>query len=362
MRAAVIYDIDDIRIEERPIPPIGGGEMLVRTAASGICTGDVMPWYIRRKAPLVFGHEIAGTVCALGDPPPSDDGGVPFAIGDRVFVHHHAPCFACRACERGDFVQCATWRASKIDPGGMAEYVRVPAENVRDTLRLPDTVDFANASMVEPLACVVKSMRRARLRDGDVIYVISCGVMGLLHVSLARALGHRVIASDFVEERRAIARELGAETIAAGADATAIVRSITGERGGDVVVCLPGSIAALEHAVDAVAPGGTVVMFTPLEPGERFPFDQSAAYFRDLTFVSSYSCGPEDTRAALAHLARGTVSARALHADERTLDGVQTAYAALAAGRAVKPIVRFGGGAEGPWGLFPPADEVRERT
>src|SRR6516165_1230041 len=157
MRAAVLYDVDDIRIERRPVPTLHDGEILVRTMASGICSGDVMAWYIRRKAPLVLGHEPAGIVVEAR----SD---ASFAVGDRVFVHHHAPCFECRACRRGDYVQCATWRATKIEPGGIAEYFRVPRENQRDTLQLLVSVAFAHAALFEPLACVVKSLRLSGLR------------------------------------------------------------------------------------------------------------------------------------------------------------------------------------------------------
>ena len=341
MRAVVLYDLDDIRIEDRPIPELRGGDMLVRTAASGICTGDVMPWYIRRKAPLVLGHEPAGIVAALGDPAPTRESGIPFRVGDRVFVHHHAPCFTCRFCLRGDYVQCPTWRASKIEPGAMAEYFRVPPENTRDALLLPDGVAFPNAALVEPLACVVKSLRRARLREDDVVYVIGCGVMGLMHVILANARGHRVLASDFAAERRDAAVRLGAEPIDAAADPLHAVHGRTDGRGADVVICAPGSTVALEHAIDSAVPGGTVVMFTPLEPGERFAFDQSSAYFRDLTLVNSYSCGPNDTSEALDLLARGVVTCDKLGAECRPLSGVAQAYADLRMSRILKPIIEF---------------------
>ncbi|MEO6991355.1 MAG: alcohol dehydrogenase catalytic domain-containing protein, partial [Candidatus Baltobacteraceae bacterium] len=153
MRAAVLYDVDDIRIERREVPRLEPGDLLVRTGASGICSGDLMPWYVRRKAPFVFGHEPAGTVVAVG-------AGAAFEIGARVFAHHHAPCFRCARCLRGAYVQCATWRATALDPGGMAEFFRIPRANVADTLRLPEGVSFADGSLVEPLACVVKSLVR----------------------------------------------------------------------------------------------------------------------------------------------------------------------------------------------------------
>jgi L-iditol 2-dehydrogenase len=334
MRAAVLYDLDDIRIEERPIPTLHDGDILVKTEASGICSGDVMPWYIRRKAPLVFGHEPAGTVVDVR-------GSSPFRVGDRVFVHHHAPCFTCRSCRRGDHVQCSTWRASKIEPGAMAEYFRVPAINQADTLTLPDHVDAVTGALVEPLACVVKSLRRAHPKSGDVLYVIGLGVMGLMHVAVARAHGHAVVASDFVPTRRELAERLGAAALDAATNVVEALREGTSGRGADVVICGPGSPQALSHAIDAAAPGGTVLMFTPLEPGTPFTFDQSDAYFRDLSLVSSYSCGPEDTRRALDLLASGTVTPEMLGVERRAFADVARAYDDLRMGRSVKPVVIF---------------------
>jgi L-iditol 2-dehydrogenase len=334
MRAAVLYDIDDIRIETRPVPELRDGEILVQTEASGICSGDVMPWYIRRKAPVVFGHEPAGRVVDVR-------GNVPFAVGDRVFVHHHAPCFACRACERGDHVQCAVWRTSSIDPGAMAEYFRVPATNLGDTMRVPPRVDAVTASLVEPLACVVKSLRRAQPKPGDIVYVIGLGIMGLMHVALAYARGFRVIASDFSETRRARANSLGATVVDANADVVSEIQDSTNGRGADIVICGPGSPEALSHALQAAAPGGTILMFTPLEPGTAFAVDQSDIYFRDLSLIASYSCGPDDTREAMTLLAGQIIDPTMLGVETRPFADVGAAYDDLRTGRAIKPIITF---------------------
>ncbi len=351
MRAAVMYDVDDIRIEERTLPTLASGDVLVRTGASGVCSGDLMPWYVRKKAPFVFGHEPAGTVVALG---PDASG---FAIGDRVFAHHHASCLRCDACLRGRFVHCATWRATAIEPGGMAEYFRVPHANLADTLALPAGVSFADASLVEPLGCVVKSLRRAlaipqtsplvpnapgapELR-GTTLYVIGAGVMGLMHVAVAAALGATVFASDFHATRRDIARALGACDVFEPATAGAALAAATRGRFADATICGPGTPAALEAAVAATGADGTVLMFTPIEPQERYVFDQSAAYFRDLRLVSSYSAGPTDTRDALALIAAGIVDARKLAATEFAFPAVDDAYAEMRDARVVKAIVTF---------------------
>jgi L-iditol 2-dehydrogenase len=339
MRAAVLYDVDDLRIETRPVPEIGEGELLVQTRAGGICSSDTMAWYVRGKAPLVLGHEPAGVIAAIGAHP-HDESGRPFAVGDRVFVHHHAPCFACATCERKEYVQCATWRASRIDPGGLAEYFRVPLENVRDTLLLPENVSFVDASLVEPLGCVVKSLRRSEMHPGDLVFVIGLGVMGLMHVLLALHRGARVIASDFLVKRCALAERAGARA-AHPDDAAVLLREMSGGRGADVVICGPGTSLALRSALAAVAPAGTVVMFTPLDPSDPLALDANDLYFRDLRLVGSYSCGPNDTREALALIADGVVTAERLGATLFPLDRVAEAYRELLRAKIVKPIVTF---------------------
>jgi L-iditol 2-dehydrogenase len=354
MRAAVMYDVDDIRIEERPLPTLEPGDALVRIAASGVCSGDLMPWYVRKKAPFVFGHEPSGTIVAFGgDRAPSMRDGTPFAIGDRVFAHHHAPCLDCDVCRSGRYVHCATWRSTNLEPGGMSEFVRIPRANLVDTLVLPSNISFADGSLVEPLACVVKSMRRAfpdalRARGdetgalaGRVLYVIGAGVMGLMHVSLGVAFGAEVYASDFNAERLAVARFLGARATFVPPDALEGLRAATHGRLADAVIVCPGSPAVLSHGVDAAGADATVLMFTPIEPGERFSFDQSTAYFRDVRLVSSYSCGPDDTADALAFIEAGYVTADRLEVTEFPFPAVEPAYEAMRAAEVVKAIVTF---------------------
>ncbi len=359
MRAAVMYDVDDIRIEERPLPTLEPGDALVRIAASGVCSGDLMPWYVRKKAPFVFGHEPAGTIVAFGgDRVPSMRDGTPFAIGDRVFAHHHAPCLDCDVCRSGRYVHCATWRSTNLEPGGMSEFVRIPRANLVDTLVLPANISFADGSLVEPLACVVKSMRRAfpdvlRARGdetgalaGRVLYVIGAGVMGLMHVSLGVAFGAEVYASDFNAERLAVARLLGASATFAPPDALERLRAATYGRLADAVIVCPGSPAALAHGIDAAGADATVLMFTPIEPDERFSFDQSTAYFRDVRLVSSYSCGPDDTADALGFIEAGYVTADRLEITEFPFPAVEPAYEAMRVAEVVKAVVTFPGDAE----------------
>lgn len=328
MRAAVLYDFDDVRVENRAVPEPADGELLIRTMASGICSGDVMRWYIRRKAPLVLGHEPAGVVVEAR-------GETKFSIDDRVFVHHHAPCLFCRACTRGEYVQCATWRATKIDPGGIAEYFRVPRANLHDTLLLPQHVSFADASLVEPLACVVKSLRRSGLRAGDRLYVIGLGIMGQLHVLAGRSLGAHVYASDYIEGRRNVGARNGAAAFHPDDARSAL------DDGADVVICGPGTAEAMRDAFETVAPAGTVVMFTPFPPDAPVSVEPERLYFNDLRVVASYSCGPDDTRAALNLIAAGIVTTQKVDATIVSIDEVPRVYRQFAQALMIKPIVAF---------------------
>lgn len=342
MKVARLYDFLDIRIEEQAVPAIGAGEALVRARACGICSGDVVPWYIRKKAPLVFGHEPVGEIVAIG---PEVEA---FRPGQRVFVHHHAPCFRCRACARGEFVQCPTWKKSHIDPGGMAEFFRVPAINLGgDTLPLPDAVSDADGTLVEPLACVVKSFDRAGSVDGASVLIIGLGVMGLLHVLMARHLGARqVLAADLVASRCARAARLGAHTVidASIGDLTAQVRDHTDGEGAEVVIVGPATVAAIEQGLACAARGATVVQFMGTEPGATLPLPTFDFYFKELRLVPSYSCGPVETRRALDLINTGVVGARHVVTHRFPLAQAAEAYRVAAVDKsAIKTLVTFSG-------------------
>ena len=341
MKVARLYDYLDVRVEEEEVPRIGADEILVRGLSCGICSGDVVPWYIRKKAPLVLGHEPSAEVVEVGA------GVHGFAPGDRVFVHHHAPCFSCRACRRGEYVQCPTWKASKLDPGGMAEFFRVPAVNLSDTLRLPDGVSDEDGALVEPLACVVKSLNRAgEVRDATVL-VIGLGIMGQMHVLAARARGARtIVGADLVEARCAFARGLGADHVvdASKQDTAEAVRELTGGEGADVVIAGPATAQAIELGLACAARGGTVVQFMGTQPEDFLRLSTFDYYFRELRLVPSYSCGPPDTREALRLIEQGVVRAEHVVTHRFPLERVNEAYRVAAEDRsAIKTMVRVDG-------------------
>jgi L-iditol 2-dehydrogenase len=340
MKVARLYDSSDIRFEDEPIPQVGPGEALVKTRACGICSGDVMGWYMKKKAPLVFGHEPAGEVVAVG--PGVHD----VRPGDRVFVHHHAPCFTCRACQRGEFVQCTTWRSSRIIPGGMAEYFLVPKENLSgDTLRLSEDLSFADGSLVEPVACVVKSLRKSGLQGGESVFIIGLGIMGQLHVALARqSNAGQIIGTDFVTYRREKARQLGADMTIDPAKGNVVDQLCEYTKGemAEVVIVGPGSVEAMELGLRCVAKGGTVVFFTTSTPDARLAVSPHDLYFNEIRLIPSYSCGPNDTREALQLIRDGVVTAEKFITHRYPFSALHEAYRTASEARdSIKTIIEF---------------------
>ena len=237
------YNNRDVRLEELPVPKIGAGELLIRTRASGICGSDLMEWYRIKKAPLVLGHEIAGEVVQVGD------GVTNFSVGDRVFALHHVPCGKCRYCLAGHQSVCDMLRTTHFDPGGFAEYIRVPKINVElGSHRLPDEVTFDEGSFIEPLACVVRAQRFAKLAPGQTVLVIGSGISGLLHIQLAKSRGAaRVFATDISEFRLNAARRFGADATIHGAeDVPARLRDLNGGRLADLVIICTVAMPAIQ--------------------------------------------------------------------------------------------------------------------
>ncbi len=307
MRVAKLYSFNDIRIEDVPVPEVGPHEALVKTKACGICSGDVMPWYIEKKAPLVLGHEPAGEIVETGSEVRS------FKRGERVFTHHHAPCFSCRFCRRGDYVHCNTWKNSRIIPGGVSEYILVPQINLEgDTILIPENMGYEDAALIEPVACVIKGLKRALIRRGDTVLVIGLGVMGIIIILAARHLGAgRIVGADMVKYRLDKAREFGADDVidVSEVDLFEGLGQVTKGEMAELVVVGPNSADAMTQGLRCVSPGGQALFFTPAKPGETLLIDPNILYFNDISIITSYSCGPSDTAAACEIIQKGVVSA-----------------------------------------------------
>jgi L-iditol 2-dehydrogenase len=291
MRVAMYYNNRDVRLEEMAVPSIASGELLVRTRASGICGSDLMEWYRIKKAPLVLGHEITGEIAEVGD------GVRDFCVGDRVFASHHVPCGRCRYCLAGHQSVCELLRTTHFDPGGFAEFIRVPTINVElGTFRLPDELSFEEGSFIEPLACVARAQRFARLTAGQTVLVIGSGISGLLHIQLARArCAGRVLATDVSDFRLAAAGRFGADaTIHGTDDVPARLRALNDGRPADLVIVCTGAMPAIQQAVKSVDRGGTLLFFAPTAAGVDVPIPLFDFWRDEITVVTSYAgSGPD---------------------------------------------------------------------
>lgn len=338
MRAAVYYNNDDIRIEEMPVPEIGPGEILVRIESSGICGSDVMEWYRVKKAPLVLGHEIAGTVERVGTDVDR------FTPGDRVSVAHHVPCEKCRYCLKGQYSLCDTLRTTNFDPGGFAEFVRVPEINVeKGTFLIPDGLSFDTAAFIEPLACVVRGVGVARFKEGDSVLVLGSGISGLLFIKLLRARGAgRIVATDVDPARLEAAIRMGADEAVDASEALPDrLKELNSGRLFDLAVTCAGVEPVVLQALRSVDRGGTVLLFAPLAPGVEITIPFFDVWRDQITIISTYAGPPVDSREAIDLLASGKVEVDDMITHRLPLDRTAEGFRLVARGsESIKVIIR----------------------
>ena len=303
-----------------PRPKAGAGELLLRLRGCGLCGSDIAKLAdAAARAPAVLGHEVVGDVVEVGE------GARGFAAGDRVVAAHHVPCGECHYCRRASESMCRAFKESNLDPGGFAEFVRVPAANVRAaTFRVPDHLSDEEASFVEPLACCLRAVERARVQPGDTAIVVGLGSIGCLFVQLFERAGAAVIGVDHDTARVELARRFGGAA-AIPAEAMALARQASGGRGADHVMITGGAAGVLPWAVDAVRDGGTLHYFAG-GGGEALPVALEKLYHRELTITTTYSSSPATLARAFWLITAGKVDVEGLVSHrmplERLAEGV----------------------------------------
>lgn len=309
MRVAMYYANSDIRLEEKPKPVVGADELLVRVEASGICGTDCLEWYRINKVPLVLGHEIAGIIVEAGK------GVKRYKAGDRVAVSHHVPCGECRFCRDGHETVCDTLRKTNFDPGGFAEFVRIPKINIEKggVYALPKDVSFEEATFIEPLACVLRGQRLAELKKDKTVLIIGSGISGLLHIQLAKTAGaKRVIATDISEYRLKAARKLGADRAVNAKDySPGLLKESNDGYLADLVILCTGAVPAIEQGLRSVERGGTILVFAATDKGVTIPVSINDLFWRnEITIMSSYAGSPDDHIEALKLIASRKINVR----------------------------------------------------
>jgi L-iditol 2-dehydrogenase len=341
MRVARFYAPGDVRLEEIAEPEPGRREVKLRVRNCSTCGTDVKilrAGHPNLSPPRVMGHEIAGEVVSVG----ADVDG--WAPGDRVQVIAAVPCGACRQCRKDRMSVCENQTSVGYQyDGGFAEYLVVPDQvlAVDGLNRIPDDLGFAEASVAEPLACVLNGQRLAGVGEGDVVVVVGAGPIGCLHVRLARARGaDRVVLADLQADRLGLAAGLVEPDDVidvSSSDFVDAVHKLTDGAGADVVITAAASGRAQEQALSAAARGGRISFFGGLPKNDpMIACDANLVHYRELTIVGANGSSPADNRQALRLIADGDVPVADLITHRLPLAGVLDAFDIVARGEAIK--------------------------
>ena len=332
MLAAVLHGSEDLRMEQIPVPHIGPGDILVRVDAALTCGTDLKVYRRGYHAmmltpPIVFGHELAGTVAAVGS------GVTRFAVGDRVVPMNSAPCDACYFCTRGQQNLCEDLL---FNNGAYAEYLRIPARIAeKNTYLVPPQLRLEHAALAEPLACVVQGFEQSNVHPGDTMVVIGAGPIGLMFMHVGQLKGARVIAVVKRDDQVTAARHFGASEVvqidpAAATDTVAAVRTLTpNARGADVVIEAVATPATWESAVAMVRKGGTVNFFGGPPSGTVVGLDTNRLHYGDITLKASFHHTPEACAAAFALIRDGRFNAADFITRTARLDEVPSVFARM---------------------------------
>ncbi len=329
MKAAMLYGIKDLRIEEVETPQIGSGEVLVKIKAATTCGTDLKIFqrgYMESiiKLPTVFGHEWAGDITEVGEK------ATWLKKGMRIRAGNSAPCLQCKMCQKGKFNLCEDmlwlW-------GAYAEYIRVPTRTVLvNTQEIPPHVTYEEAAIAEPLACVLHGSEEAGIKIGDTVTIIGAGPIGLLHLIVAKKAGAKnVIVSDLLDERLEFARKLGAdETVNAKREnPVEKVRKLTNKHGADIVIEAIGLPATWEQALKMVCKGGTVLEFGGCPPGTEIKVSTEMLHYSEVKVSGAFHATPTHFKRALNLIASGTLNVKSLVTKRVPLDKIKEAFETL---------------------------------
>ncbi len=336
MKVAYWFNNNDIRLKEVPTPVPGPQEMLIKVISCGICGSDIVEWYRLPRAPLVQGHEIGAEVVQVGSSVKK------YKPGDRVFVAPKVPCLKCFYCQNGHYPQCSEIKERL--PGGFAEYILVPQILVENgTYLLPPQITYDQSTFIEPLACVVRAQRLARVKKDSSVLVIGCGMSGLLHVKLARSKGCTVVAADINNRKLECALQMGADIIINAADnIPEQLIAQTGRKAAVVLLCASAD-SAVEHAWSSVDKGGTIVLFTVPGPDKKVIVPVNDFWMKEITILTSYYCGPPDIVEAMQLIASGNVTVDDLITHRLPLTEIARGFQLVLDGReSIKVIIKPG--------------------
>ena len=337
MKACVYTGPQKFEVKDVHIPTISEDEVLLKILACGVCGTDIVKYqYDMVKPPIILGHEVAGIVEDVGKNIEK------FKKGDRVVVAHHTPCYSCHYCKHGSISMCEVFKKSNLDPGGFAQYLRIPAPHVQMTAhKIPDSVTFEEAIFMEPLACILRNIKRAHLQPNDSVLVVGLGSVGLMTGMVLKTMGITVFATDLKKDRVDLAQKLGMDwATIPSATLKEEIDSRTNFQGVDLVVLTAGNEKVYSDAVHYVRDGGTVSIFAGMGPQSKLEMNINNFYKREITMYASYSPSPIELMEALQLIQSGKVNVRALSPKTFSLDHLEQAIGQVQRQEIFKAIIQ----------------------
>jgi len=298
MRAVVVKDSSKVQIEDIDKPSLGSGDIMVEMHSCGICGSDIEKIYGKYSQPsMKLGHEPSGIISEVGENVSS------FKIGDRVFVHHHVPCYSCHYCLNGNETMCEKYYETNLTPCGLSEEFLVPEWNVNHSgvIKIPDSMSFDEAAMIEPLACCVRAWNKIKPQKGDSVAIFGVGPTGMMHVMLSQIHQcNEIFCFDVNDFRLNFAKKFQISDAIKPNDPSAKekILSKTQNRGVDIVIVSTGNLQAISDAIEYVRKGGVVMLFGVPSKGATLSLDISKIYSKEITITPSYAASDKDTKYA----------------------------------------------------------------
>lgn len=337
MKAAFVKGQAAVEVQETAKPQLGAGDILVKMQSCGICGSDVEKVFGKYGQPSMrLGHEPAGIVIDVGTAVSE------FKSGDRVFTHHHVPCYSCHYCKHGNETMCPKYYETNLSPCGLSEEYVVPEWNVGHggVLKIPDSMSFDEAAMIEPLACCVRSWAKFSHHPGDTVAVFGAGPTGMMHVMLAQVNNFsKVFCLDVNDFRLDFAKSFGAIPLKSDPQSIPKILSETQNLGVDVSIVATGSLKAVSDAIAVTRKGGIIVLFGVPSKGATMDIDMSVVYSKELTLVPSYAASDVDTKQSLDLISSGKVDVKRLITHRYALGDSQKAFEHAHTGQGAMKII-----------------------
>ena len=326
MKTASVREPSVISINEIENPTLSSGDILVQMHACGICGSDLEKVFGEYGQPSMrLGHEPAGIIIDVS----SDV--TEFKKGDRVFTHHHVPCYSCHLCKHGNETMCSKYYETNLSPCGLSEEYVVPKWNVDHggVLKIPDSMSFEEAAMIEPLACCVRAWTKYSYQEGDSVAIFGVGPTGMMHVMLAQSKKFsKIFCFDVNDFRLGFAKKFNITDSINSLDENRKQRILdnTEGKGVDVAIVATSSLKALEDAIDVVRKGGAVMMFGVPSKDAKIVLNMSKIYSKEITLVTSYAASDNDTKEALRLIESSQIDVKQLVTHTYPIEDSQKAF------------------------------------